>query len=148
MDQGSARTPATSLSFRLGVLGAMAEARWAGRIAGHGVKPKHVALLSSLRLGAADSQLELAATLRVAPSLVVLLADQLETLGAVSRERDPGDRRRQRLVLTAVGERLLDDCVGAADALDEELVTALSATERAALTRILGKLAGAEGLPV
>lgn len=59
-----------------------------------------MAILSS---GTPASQQELAATMDVAPSLVVSLADQLESLGAIERVRDPDDRRRQKLSLTEVG---------------------------------------------
>ncbi len=136
-----------TLTFRLGALGATQEARFAERLAGHGVRPKHVALLSALRLGDAESQLELATTLRIAPSLVVLLADQLAALGAIERVRDPADRRRQRLHLTAEGERLLAEGTAIAVELDEERTAPLSPADRSALVRILAKLASAEGLP-
>jgi DNA-binding MarR family transcriptional regulator len=147
MGKGSPRTPLGTLSFRLGVLGVMQEARFAGRLAAHELKPKHIALLSALRLGGAESQQELAGVLRIAPSLVVLLADQLETLGAVERVRDPADRRRQRLEITDDGVKLLDAGTAAALTLDDELAAGLSATDRAALERILQKLAVAAGLP-
>ena len=85
--------------------------------------------------------------LRIAPSLVVLLADQLEALGAVERVRDPADRRRQRLELTDDGIRLLDAGTAVALSLDDDLAAGLSTTDRSALERILQKLAVAAGLP-
>ena len=93
------------------------------------------------------SQQELAARLGVAPSLVVSLADHLETLGAVRRVRDPGDRRRQVLTLTDHGRDLLEQCAAAARALDEELTAALAPEQRVALHDALGVLAAAYGLP-
>jgi DNA-binding MarR family transcriptional regulator len=147
MVTGSPRTPLGSMTFRLGVLGVTQEARYAERLAVHGVKPKHVALLSALRLGATGSQQELAGALRIAPSLVVLLADQLEEVGAVERVRDTADRRRQRLLITDRGIELLDACVAVAAGLDRDIAGALTGAERDALARILRKLALAEGLP-
>lgn len=147
MGKGSPRTPLGTLTFRLGVLGVSQEARFAGRLAGHELKPKHIALLSALRLGKAESQQELAGVLRVAPSLVVLLADQLKALGAIERVRDPADRRRQRLEITEDGIKLLDAGTAAALTLDDELAAGLSTADRAALERILQKLAVAAGLP-
>jgi DNA-binding MarR family transcriptional regulator len=114
----------------------------------HGRVPvRHVALLSVLRATAAGSQLELAAATRVAPSLIVLLADHLEALGAVERVRDLADRRRQRLRLTGEGARLLDAATAVAEELSADLIAPLSAADRAALSRILERLAAAEGLP-
>lgn len=135
------------LTFRLGVLGAMQEARYAEALAPMGLKPKHVALISALRLGRAGSQLELAQVLRIAPSLVVLLADQLEERGLVARVRDQLDRRRQHLELTTKGTQTLVDCVALVTALDTELTDALAPADRTALARILGTLAAARGLP-
>jgi len=140
------RTPVGTLTVRLGVLGVTQEARYAGRLAALGLKPKHVILLSALRMGGAESQQELAAALGVAPSLVVLLADQLAALGAIARVRDPADRRRQRLHVTDEGDRLLDEATALAVTLDDERTAVLSAEDRAALIRILEKLAAADGL--
>ena len=139
--------PLTQLTFRLGVLGAMQEARYAEALAPSGLKPKHVALLGLLERDGADSQQEVARRMRIAPSLVVLLADQLEDLGAVDRVRDPLDRRRQNLTLTAEGHKMLATCTDLAVGLDEELVAPLTAADRAALRRIMAKLAVANDLP-
>ena len=147
MVKGSPRTPLSTLTFRLGVLGAMQEAQYAAGLARYELKPKHVALLSALRLGGAESQQALAAVLRNAPSLVVLLADQLESLGAVRRVRDGNDRRRQRLEITPAGVDLLDAGTAIATALDEELAAGLGRADRATLERILRKLAVQRGLP-
>ena len=140
MARDTPRTPVGTLSVRLGVLGTAQEARYAERLAALDLKPKHAALLSALHLHGAESQLELAGLLRVAPSLVVLLADHLEALRAIERVRDPADRRRQRLRLTDEGLRLLDAAATTAAALDDELTAPLSADDRAALARILDRL--------
>jgi DNA-binding MarR family transcriptional regulator len=140
------RTPVGTVSFRLGVLGVAQEAQYAARLADLELKPKHVAVLSVLRGKRAESQLEVAGVMRVAPSLVVLLVDQLEARGAVERVRDPADRRRQQLHLTDEGARLLGAATDVSASLDEELTASLSAVDRAALARVLGRLAVAEPL--
>ena len=147
MARARPRTPVDTVSFRLGVLGTAQEARYAERLAVLDLKPRHVALLSVLHRRGAGSQLELAGLLGVAPSLVVLLADHLETLRAIRRVRDPADRRRQRLDLTDEGLRLLDAATATAVALDEELMAPLGAADRTALARVLGRLT-ADGPPV
>ncbi|MFE7191471.1 MarR family winged helix-turn-helix transcriptional regulator [Kitasatospora sp. NPDC057541] len=142
------RAPLTSsLVFRLGTLGTVATARFTAAIESRGLKPKHVGLLAALSSRAAPSQLELSQAMGVAPSLVVSLADQLEAMDALQRVRDPADRRRQTLVLTDTGRRLLDECTALARDLDTELAAALTPDERETLRRVLGVLARDAGLP-
>ena len=129
-----------TVSFRLGLLGVAQDALYAARLSSLDLKPKHVALLSVLHSPGAASQMELAGLLRVAPSLIVLLADHLETRGAVQRVRDPADRRRQRLRLTDEGRRLLVEATAVAAVLDAEITADLPAADCAALHRILDRL--------
>ncbi|GAA2821515.1 MarR family winged helix-turn-helix transcriptional regulator [Kitasatospora sp. CM 4170] len=145
--QAAARPVTTSVVFRLGTLGSVVTARYTEALAEIGLKPKHVGLMVALDSGAPPSQLELARTMAVAPSLVVSLADHLEQIGAVDRVRDPADRRRQVLALTGAGRALLAECAALAHRLDEEVTAALGASEREALRRTLGVLGAEAGLP-
>ncbi|GLW72135.1 hypothetical protein Kpho02_44340 [Kitasatospora phosalacinea] len=137
-----------TLSFRFGVLGALIADRYAQALAEHGLKLKHVGLLGALDTAPGASQLEIAKLMRVAPSLVVSLADHLEAAGAIERLRDPADRRRQVLSLTDRGRDLLARCTARALALDAELTEGLTPAQRAALTAAFDRLAAAHGLPV
>lgn len=132
--------------FNLGTLGALAAERFAARVEELGLKPKHAGLLAALDAEGAPSQQELATRLGVAPSLIVALADQLQELGAVERVRDPEDRRRQVLHLTATGRDLLARCARAAEAADAELTAGLGEAQRTALARTLRAL-GAQQVP-
>ncbi|WP_395293355.1 MarR family winged helix-turn-helix transcriptional regulator [Kitasatospora hibisci] len=136
-----------SVVFRLGTLGSVVTARYTEALAELGLKPKHVGLMVALDSGAPPSQLELARTMAVAPSLVVSLADHLEQIGAVDRVRDPADRRRQVLALTGAGRALLAECAALAHRLDAEVTAALGDSEREALRRTLGVLGVQAGLP-
>ncbi|MFD0691471.1 MarR family winged helix-turn-helix transcriptional regulator [Actinomadura fibrosa] len=136
-----------TLTFQLMTLGAVAADRFAAALAPLDLKPRHAALMAVVGRGLAASQLEVAAHLGVVPSLVVALADHLVRLGAVERIRDPRDRRRQVLLLTQHGHRLLERCAAAARSVDEELAARLPASERAAFTRSLGALANGAGFP-
>lgn len=144
--KGAADLHATVV-FNLGTLGTLAADRFAERVEALGLKPKHAGLLAALDAGQAASQQDLARRLGVAPSLIVALADQLQELGALERVRDAEDRRRQVLNLTTEGRRLLSDCVAAAQAVDKELTSGLSDTQRAALARGL-RLLGERHRPV
>ncbi|MGW4242431.1 MarR family winged helix-turn-helix transcriptional regulator [Nocardia sp. NPDC004722] len=143
---GRTRIPGT-VSYRLGVLGALAENRFATAIAALDLKPKHVGLLAALESAAGLSQQELATRLGVVPSLVVALADHLERLGALRRERDPSDRRRQTLVLTDDGRALLTRCEQEAAALDRTLTASLTPAQLSALNEALSLLATEAGMP-
>ena len=114
---------------------------------GLGLKPKHAGLLTVIDRGLAASQLDVAATMGVVPSLVVSMADHLVRLGAIERVRDPRDRRRQILTLTGEGRRLLAECAALARSVDEELAATLPLDERAGVARSLGALASRAGLP-
>ncbi|MQM24755.1 MarR family winged helix-turn-helix transcriptional regulator [Glycomyces albidus] len=134
-------TPLTAtLTFGLGTLGAVVTDRFAAAIAPHDLKPKQVGVLAILAAGAADSQVQIAKLMGVAPSLIVALVDRLEALGAVTRRRDPDDRRRQVLALTDAGTSLLETCGQLAAAIDAELTADLDATEEAVLRRVVARL--------
>ncbi|MBD2894505.1 hypothetical protein amrb99_34310 [Actinomadura sp. RB99] len=137
----------STVAFRLATLGAIYGDRFAARIAAHDLKPKHAGLMAALEAGVAASQQDLAARMRVAPSLVVALADHLVGLGAIERRRDPADRRRQLLTLTGHGRELLRRCAEAAREVDEEIAADLGGDRRAALHEALGVIAEREGLP-
>jgi DNA-binding MarR family transcriptional regulator len=129
-----------TVTFWLGVVGTRVAAGYAEQIEARGLKPKHVGLLAILERDGARSQQELARELRVAPSLVVALTDHLEDLGAVLRERDPADRRRQNVALTARGRSLLTECATLAAAMDAELTAGLTAHQRESLLALLGQV--------
>ncbi|QXJ24013.1 winged helix-turn-helix transcriptional regulator [Actinomadura graeca] len=135
-----------TLTFQLVTLGALATDRFAEALAPLGLKPKHAGLLAVVSRGLAASQLDVAATMGVVPSLVVSLADHLVRLGAIERVRDPRDRRRQVLTLTGEGRRLLAQCAAAARSVDDQIAAALPPGERAVVARTLGTLADGSGL--
>ena len=62
---------------------------------------------------------------------------KLEQLGHVSRRRDPADRRRHIVELTAAGRRALARAERAQEAIEDDVLGALDAEERATLWRLL-----------
>lgn len=139
--------PLATTAFRLQIAGSVTDGQLQSRLASLQLKPKHVTLLSALRLGAPGSQLELANLLHVAPSVIVTFADHLERIGAVIRERDPLDRRRQTLALTDHGRQLLGESYRIADQLDTELMAGVKKSERAVIERFLAAQVSAVGIP-
>ena len=76
---------------------------------------------------------------------VVLLLNELEQLGYVARRRDSDDRRRHRVLITAAGRRALTRAERAQADIEDDVLQALDAGERAMLWRLLRRaLQGAE----
>lgn len=137
---------ATSATFLLGKLASITTSRFAERIAEFGLRPRHCGILELL--GAAPAtQLDLARALGVTPSVIVDMLDELETLDAVRRNRDPADRRRQIVELTPAGRTLITKAAHAARSSDAEFLVNLAPDRRVALLATLRQLAQENGLP-
>jgi DNA-binding MarR family transcriptional regulator len=70
------------------------------------------------------------------------LVDRAERDGVVERRPDPSDRRLSRVYLTTPGRELIQGLLPAHGQHVSELLSALDATERRELRRLLGKLRG------
>ena len=74
---------------------------------------------------------------------MVLLLNALEAAGYVARIRDPADRRRHLVELTDAGRAALERAEIAQGAIEDEILGARSAPERATLRELLARaLAG------
>ncbi len=107
-----------------------------------GMNLRHLMALSYLRDHAdahADGtpQQELAEALCMDANNVVLLLNELEDRGHIARRRDPADRRRHRVELTAAGRRALTRAERAQETIEDEVLGALDSEERATLWRLL-----------
>ncbi len=99
---------------------------------------------SVLALAAEDerpSQRDLAAFLRLDPSQVVSLVDDLESRGLVERVPDPGDRRANAVVATESGSNLAGEAREALADADRYVFEGLDAEERATLAALLRRVA-------
>ncbi len=136
-----------STFVRLGILGVQVTELARQRLEPLGLTPKQVGLLACVDSGANTSQREIASGMRVAPSLVVTLVDQLEGLKAVTRIRRPGDRRVQEISLTETGRKLLSEALFVVRELDEDLTAHLADGDRRALERALEAVENGRWLP-
>jgi DNA-binding MarR family transcriptional regulator len=84
-------------------------------------------------------QQELVDALCIDAKNVVLLLNELEDRGHLVRRRDPEDRRRHRVLITDAGREALGRARGAMDAIEDEVLQALDAGERAALLTLLAR---------
>ena len=127
-------------------MGTHAHRRFAERLAGLGLHPRHFGMLSHLAAAEGQSQQALAVALGIHRSAVVALVDDLEHRGLAERRRDLADRRAYTLFLTPTGRELLAELERAADAEDDELLAALDASERSQLISLLQRVAESQGL--
>jgi DNA-binding MarR family transcriptional regulator len=87
------------------------------------------------------SQRDIADVLRLDPSQVVALVDDLQRRGLVAREPDSNDRRAKVVVATEEGGRVHAAAAEAAREAEQELLEPLSAEERRQLRNLLQRLA-------
>jgi len=113
-----------------------------------GMHLRHLMTLSYLRDYDSAPQQELAEAFCMDANNIVLLLNELEQAGHVTRRRDPDDRRRHLVELTAAGRRALGRAELAQEQIEDEVLRALDAQERATLWRLLTRaLQGAESAP-
>ncbi|WP_308492057.1 MarR family winged helix-turn-helix transcriptional regulator [Microbacterium terrisoli] len=90
-------------AFLLARANALSLADAAAALASHGLKVRSYSVLALACGDLRPTQRELSEFLRLDPSQVVSLLDDLERRGWVSREPDPRDRRVNVVVATAAG---------------------------------------------
>jgi DNA-binding MarR family transcriptional regulator len=106
-----------------------------------GLSPYHHAVLAVLDEGARDTQGSIADALGYDHGQLVGLLDELERQGLVERRRDPRDRRRHLVSMTADGRRTLERLRALVHELEDEFFAPLDAAQRAALHDLLLELA-------
>ncbi|MEV7343959.1 MarR family transcriptional regulator [Streptomyces sp. NPDC093544] len=106
----------------------------------HGLRLPHFAILAGLGDFGPLAQHELADRLGLNRSHLVGYLDEVEQQDLVRRERDPGDRRRQRVALTAAGEKRLKDLKKVADRSQTDFLSGLSDAERETLITLMRRI--------
>jgi DNA-binding MarR family transcriptional regulator len=111
-----------------------------------GMRLKPYLLLSNLRDGALP-QSELCASMHLDPNNCVLMLNDLEAAGHVERRRDPSDRRRHIVDMTAAGRKALAAADRAVESLEDEVLAALAPEERETLRELLARAIAGEPIP-
>jgi DNA-binding MarR family transcriptional regulator len=104
------------------------------------LRPRQLLPLTLLDEHGPVTQQMLGEALRLDPSNVVGLLNELEDRGLVTRRRDPADRRRHIVELSAAGAGELARTNSQLRLAEDELLKALSAEERATLHRLLVRI--------
>lgn len=110
----------------------------------HDLRLAHFAVLTALSDFGPLAQHELADRLDLNRSHLVGYVDDIERRGLVRRDRDPEDRRRQRVALTGSGRTLLASLLEFADRSQTEFLQVLSEPERETLISLLGRVLRAD----
>ena len=126
-----------SPGLMLALLGQEAMRRLRAAHTAHDLKPRQFQILGLLHDHGPLGQGELGQTMGVDPSILVTLLNPLEAGGYVARRRDPADRRRHHVELTARGERHLESASRAQRETEDALFAALDPDQRAQLRALL-----------
>ncbi|MFJ9075730.1 MarR family winged helix-turn-helix transcriptional regulator [Streptomyces sp. NPDC102278] len=128
---------------RLGLLlawhGSVTQTRMRKALSAAGLTPRHAMTLMHLETGPIG-QRALAARLEVDPSVLVGILNDLEGDGLVERRRDPADRRRHNVAITAAGSVALGETNAALDAVELGLFSGLSEADQDALRALLARI--------
>ena len=104
-----------------------------------GMHLRHLVALAYVRDHDACPQQDLADAFCMDANNVVLLLNELEQLGYVTRLRDPGDRRRHLVQLTSTGRTALTRSERAQAAIEDQVLGALEPDERKTLRHLLAR---------
>ena len=130
-----------SSGFLLARLGLNFKSRALARLDEAGFDPYDYSVLAILAEGARQAQATIAGALALDPSRLVALLDSLEERGLVERVRDPEDRRRHVVSITADGKRELSRLRAMVKELENEFFAPLGAEMREQLHEVLLLLA-------
>jgi DNA-binding MarR family transcriptional regulator len=104
-----------------------------------GIRMRHFWVLSYLMERDGVPQQDLADALLIDANNLVLLLNEMEAAGLVLRRRDPDDRRRHIVEVTGDGRKAFALAERGREAIEDDVLGALSASERETLRRLLIK---------
>jgi DNA-binding MarR family transcriptional regulator len=107
---------------------------------GLGLRQRTFSVLSLVVQNDGISQSDVARMLGIERSGTVVIVDELEDRGLISRDKVPGDRRAWALTPTDLGRALYETARARIAAHEEALLSGFSATERTALLAFLKRI--------
>jgi DNA-binding MarR family transcriptional regulator len=135
----------SSPGLLLALLGQDAMRRLRDAHTAHDLMPRQFQLLGLLADRGPIGQRDLGRAMATDPSILVTLLNPLEGDGFVTRKRDPADRRRHVVTLTAKGKRKLDRAAEAQRQAEDTIFAGLTSRQRAQLRDLLIALRDSRG---
>ncbi|OCG73304.1 MarR family winged helix-turn-helix transcriptional regulator [Microbacterium sediminis] len=129
------------LSFLLARANAVSLEAASAALRPFGLKPRSYSVLALALSDHRPSQREIAEYLRLDPSQVVALVDDLQSRGLVERETDPSDRRAKVVTATVDGARLFATAGARVRQAEREVFGVLDDAERAMLRKLIDRVA-------
>ncbi|MHB8643820.1 MAG: MarR family winged helix-turn-helix transcriptional regulator [Gaiellaceae bacterium] len=127
--------------FLLKRLGTAAKERSLAAYEEAGFSPYHHAVLALLDEGSRETQGAVADALGYDRGMLVGILDELEQKNLIERKRDPNDRRRHVVRLTADGKRALGKLRAISRRLENEFFAPLDEDERRQMYELMQRLA-------
>jgi DNA-binding MarR family transcriptional regulator len=127
--------------FLLGRLGMALKTQTMDAFEAEGFSAYQYSVLALLDEGPRTAQAAIADALQFDPSQLVAMLDALESRGLIERRRDPNDRRRQMVTLTAAGKRQLAAFRKLVGRIEDEFLEPLDEDERRELHELLLRVA-------
>jgi MarR family transcriptional regulator, lower aerobic nicotinate degradation pathway regulator len=109
-------------------------------LAGEGMRMPHHAVLSAVHELQPVAQAELGRRTGFDPKDMVTILNDLESEALITRTRDPRDRRKNAICISAAGIRRLRRTTELGDEANDALMAPLSAEERAQLVALLARV--------
>jgi DNA-binding MarR family transcriptional regulator len=106
------------------------------------LRPRHLIAIKLLFDHGPMTQQQLGEALSLDPSNVVGLLNELEERGLIERRRDPADRRRHIVSLSAAGANSLETSDSEFRYIEDDLLKALTPDERSQLYNLLVRAVG------
>ena len=105
-----------------------------------GIRPRHVAALIELRDRGELTQQSLCGQLHLDPTNLVAILNELEDRGYATRRRDPADRRRHIVQVSAKGLKVIDKVTEVMDSVEDDLLADFDSDEREQVARLLAAI--------
>ena len=129
------------ISFLLARASALSVSAANTALAAHALRARSYSVLTIVVEGLKPSQKDLAEFLRLDPSQVVAIVDELERRALVERAPDPADRRAKIITPTAAGAELQAAAASAVREAERSTHGLLPTTERRQIAELLRRLA-------